>query len=376
MVKVLHCADIHLDAPFVCGDPRKSELRRTELLSTFTSMMNYVKLNAIDIVVISGDLFESENVTRDTVSMLQREFADNPMCRFVIAPGNHDPYTEDGVYGRIKFPSNVYVFQNATVSCFSFDDLNVDVYGYAFVNKDLEYNPFKNITPRTPSRINILCAHGEFGVSTSTNCPIEADDIRSSGFDYVAMGHIHAGSEVNKLDDTYYAYSGCLEGRDFGECGYKGAVLCEFEKDRCEIKANFRRIRFCKRHYEIERVNVSGAQSVSDVLPKVRDVITEKGYSRDALVRVVLEGDVSPELVISKVQFSQLEEQLFYLEVINKTRPFYDLGALEKDPTVRGAFYEELKPYLESDNEQERRLASAALKYGLSALGGNNVIDF
>ena len=376
MVKILHCADLHLDAPFVCGDARKSELRRSELLSTFSSMMNYVKLNGIDIVVISGDLFESENVTRDTAAMLQREFADNPLCRFVIAPGNHDPYTQDGIYGKVKFPPNVYIFKSTTVGCFSFEDINVDVYGYAFVTPDLEYNPFKGVKPTLNSRINILCAHGEITSSASTNCPIAVEDIRESGFDYVALGHIHAGSDITRYYETYYAYSGCLEGRDFGECGYKGAILCEFDKTNYELEAKFKRLRFCKRHYEVERINVSGARNMSDVLPKVKEVMAEKEYGRDALIRVILEGDVSPDLVISKGAFTSVEEGLFYLEVINKTRPFYDIERLEKDPTIRGAFYEELKPMLESEDEAERELAYSALKYGLSALGGNNVVDF
>lgn len=376
MVKVLHTADIHLDAPFVGGGGAKSELRRNELFATFASMMDYVKLNGIDIVVISGDLFESENVTRDTAALLKREFADNPTCRFVIAPGNHDPYTDDSIYKKTEFPPNVYVFDSQKVTHISFDDLNVDVYGYAFTDNDLEYNPFKGVRPYKPSRVNILCAHGEITASASTNCPISLDEIKESGFDYVALGHIHASTEVQRLNDTYYAYSGCLEGRDFGECGKKGAILCVLEKDRCELKAEFKKLRFSKRHYEIERVNVSGAENMADILPRLKDMVSEKGYSRDTLLRIVLEGDVSPELVISGTAFTQLEEQLFYLEIVNKTRPLFDIQKLEKDPTVRGAFYNELKPLLESDSEREREIAEMALKYGLSALSGNNVIDF
>lgn len=376
MVKVLHCADLHLDAPFVCGDVKKSELRRSELLSTFSSMMNYVKLNSIDIVVISGDLFESGNVSRDTAALVQREFNDNPNCRFVISPGNHDPFTEDSVYNKLIFPSNVYIFKSPSVTCFSFEDLNVDVYGYAFVSRDLMYNPFKGVTPKLPSRINILCAHGEITSSDSDNCPINESDIKESGFDYVALGHIHAGSDIEKLNDTFYAYSGCLEGRDFGECGYKGAILCELEKDRCELKSGFKRLKFCKRHYEVERVNVTGAENIADVMDSVKKLMNDREYGRDTLLRIVLEGDVAPELVISKTAFSAIEEQLFYLEIVNKTRPFYDISELESDPTIRGAFYGELKKYLTSNDEDERALAEAALKYGLSALGGSNVVDF
>ncbi len=376
MVKILHCADIHLDSSFVCGDAVKSELRRSELFSSFSSMMNYVKLNGIDIVLISGDLFDSENVTRDTAALLQREFADNPKCKFVITPGNHDPFTNDGVYGRVDFPSNVYIFKNSSVSRFSFDDLNVDVYGYAFVNSELCYNPFKAQKPVNYSKINILMAHGDILSQKSTSCPITVEDIKETGFDYVALGHIHAGGEINKVDDTYYAYSGCLEGRDFGECGNKGAIYCEFEKEKYELKANFKRLKFSKRRYEVEKINITGAKTLADVLPKVKETVNEKGYSRDTLLRVVLEGDVSPELCISNSHFVSVAENLFYLEIVNKTTPFYDIERLENDPTIRGAFYGELKGLLESEDEREREVAYSALKYGLSALGGNNVIDF
>lgn len=376
MIKILHCADVHLDAPFVCGDALKSELRKNELFATFSSMMNYVKLNGIDIVLISGDLFDGANVTRDTAAMLRKEFSDNPQCRFVISPGNHDPYTEDSVYRRIDFPSNVYVFNSTEVSVFSFDGLNVDVYGYAFTGPTLDYNPFKGVKPERSDRINLLVAHGEITSGERGICPISAEDIANSGFDYVALGHIHAGTDVLTAGKTKYAYAGCLEGRDFGECGYKGAILCELGKQGDETESRFKRLRFCKRHYEIEHINVTGAQSLADVVPAVKERISEKGYSTDTLLRVVLEGDVSPQLVISVSAFASVEEGLFYLELVNKTCPCYDTEKLESDPTVRGAFYDGLKPMLESGDENERELALMALKYGLSALGGNNVIDF
>jgi len=370
MVKILHCADIHLDTAFVSGDVRKSEIRRSELFSTFSSMMNYVKLNGIDLVLISGDLFESENVSRDTAALLQKEFSDNPSCKFVISPGNHDPYTDSSVYSKIKFPSNVYIFSSSAVSRFSFEDLNVDVYGYAFTSPQLSYNPFKGQKPVVNSKINILCAHGDLYSRKSDNCPITTDEIRETGFDYVALGHIHAGGEIKKVDDTYYAYSGCLEGRDFGECGYKGAIVCELEKENYELKASFKKLRFSKRRYEVETVNVTGAQNISDIVPRVKQLIAEKEYGRDTMLRIILEGEISPELVISEASFGGIGELLFWLEVVNKTTPMYDISKLENDPTIRGAFYEELKPLLESENEEERETAFAALKYGLSALSG------
>lgn len=376
MIKVLHCADIHLDAPFVGGGGIKSEMRKQELFATFSKMTEYVKVNGIDLVIISGDLFESENVTRGTAELLYREFAANKDCIFVIAPGNHDPYTPDGVYGMVRFPSNVYIFDRPEISSFDFPKLGVRVYGYAFVKKEMEENPFRSFSVENNDRINILCAHGDLNSPDSKSCPISIDDIKNSGFDYIGLGHIHAGSDVQRARNTYFAYAGCLEGRDFGECGKKGAVYCEFDKKEGVLEAKFKKLRFSKRRFEIEKINISGATSIADVLPAVKSVIEEKEYKRDTLLRVVLEGDVSPELVISQGAFASVSEELFYFEVVNKTRPLFDIEKLENDPTVRGAFYNELKAMLESGDEKTAELAYAALKYGLSALGGSNVIDF
>ena len=153
MIKVLHCADIHLDTPFNCPDKQKSETRRAELRGTFTSMMLYAKTNKIDIMLIAGDLFDMEFVTRETVALVLREFAANPYCRFVISPGNHDPYGEDRVYAKTDFPENVYIFENSQLCYFSFDDVgpdhdSVDVYGYAFTSPTMKFNPFAMKNPK------------------------------------------------------------------------------------------------------------------------------------------------------------------------------------------------------------------------------------
>jgi DNA repair exonuclease SbcCD nuclease subunit len=233
-VKILHCADIHLDSPFADRSPEKAAVRRNELRGAFSSMMTYARLNGVDIMLIPGDLFDNEYVTPDTVSLVLREFKDNKSCRFVISPGNHDPYTQNSVYDKIEFPLNVYIFNSEQLSLFSFDDLETDVYGYAFTSGVLEYNPFAGRNPKDPGRMNILCAHGELGVPVSHNCPIKLTDITNSTFDYVALGHIHNSKGIEHSNGVYYGYSGCIEGRDYGECGYKGALYGEISKKLLE----------------------------------------------------------------------------------------------------------------------------------------------
>ncbi len=45
------------------------------------------------------------------------------------------------------------------------------------------------------------------------------------GYDYVALGHVHAFSGFLKERQTTYAYAGCPFGRGFDETGTKGVII-------------------------------------------------------------------------------------------------------------------------------------------------------
>lgn len=143
MLKILHTGDIHLDSPFSGLDARRSEIRRAELRSTFSSLMTYVRDNSIDLLLITGDFFDTGFVTKETVSIVLREFSRVPDCKIVISPGNHDPYTPDSVYAKVKFPENVYIFKSSEQTSFSFPELGCEVYGYAFTGETMRKSPLR-----------------------------------------------------------------------------------------------------------------------------------------------------------------------------------------------------------------------------------------
>jgi len=376
MVKILHTADMHLDAPFSLENPSLSEVRRGDLRSAFKALMMYVEDNDIDLVLIAGDMFDSEFVTKETVSLAVNEFARLPDCKFVISPGNHDPYTQNGVYKKTEFPENVFIFAEPTLSLIAFDDIGVDVYGYAFTGPTMERNPFVGRKPLHPERINILCAHGDTSSPISKYCPITENDIAESGFDYVALGHIHTGKEPSKLGDTYYAYPGCLEGRDYSEAGHKGALTGSFTKDENGFRAEIKAVRFSRRRYAVERINVTGAASNDEVAEMISRVIVKNGYGDDTLLRVTIEGNVTPDLKISQKIIERQLRELYTFDLINHTLPLYDCESLKYDPTIKGAFFEALLPMLEKGTAEERELAAMALRYGLCAIDGSDIIDF
>ncbi len=373
MLKVLHCADIHLDSPFKSTNAGRSEIRRRELRSSFSSMMLYVKTNNIDIVLISGDLFDSEFVTKDTARFVAEEFSSCAPAKIIIAPGNHDPYTENSIYKTTEFSDNVYIFKDEYLGKLSFPELGTEVYGYAFTKNTMGTSPIIGKTPSATDMINLLCAHADVGQPLSPYCPTSESDIAASGFDYCAFGHVHGTEGVKKAGMTSYAYSGCLEGRDFGELGHKGAIYLEITKEHGIVSIKSSGLRFSKRRYEIEELDLSGSSDDSELIPKIKGAISDK-YGSDTLLRLILKGSVSPSLRLDiKGLTESLSGDLFYLEITDRTLPLYASDALERDMSIRGAFFREMRPYLENGTPEERAAAARALRVGLAALSGEEI---
>ncbi len=372
MIKILHCADLHLDSPLSSLDIDKAEMRHSDMRASFTSLTLSAKMNEVDFLLISGDLFDGAFVSRDTIALICREFAAIPDCKIIIAPGNHDPYTQSSYYRLGEFPENVYIFDSPELSCFEFPEKNTTVYGWAFTSEHMESCPLEGFSVEDPTRINLLCAHGELDVNESKYCPIPSKLLADCGFDYAALGHIHAYSDTKKLGAGYAAYSGCLEGRGFDECGEKGAVLAVADKEvSLQFAAKF--VRFCKRCYQIERLDITGAASNADAVDKLSALINEKHYGADTALKVRLVGNVAGDFKLSPKFLSEQFPQLFMLEVIDDTLPLLDGDKLRDDPTLRGEFYRSLEAMLSSDDPESRATAAAALRCGLAALSGEEI---
>ncbi|MBQ8551803.1 MAG: DNA repair exonuclease [Clostridia bacterium] len=372
MIKILHCADLHLDSPLSSLDITKAELRHSDMRAAFTSLTLSAKMNKVDFLLISGDLFDGAFVSRDTIALICREFAAIPDCKIIIAPGNHDPYTQSSYYRRGEFPENVYIFDSSELSCFDFPEKNTTIYGWAFTSEHMDTCPLEGFSVEDPTRINLLVAHGELDASGSKYCPIPSKLLCECGFDYAALGHVHTYSELKQLGSGYAAYSGCLEGRGFDECGEKGAVLAAAEKDiSLQFAAKF--VRFCKRCYEIERLDITGAASNVDAVDKLSALISERRYGADTALRVHLTGNVAGDFKLSPKFLEERFSQLFMLEVIDETLPLLESGRLRDDPTLRGEFYRSLETMLSSNDPEVRETAAMALRCGLSALAGEEI---
>lgn len=366
MVKILHLGDVHLDSPFKNTSYSESVKRRDDTRRVFANALGYAQKCGVSVVLLSGDLFDSEYYTENTVSFLIETFKSMPDCRFIISPGNHDPYKYGSPYTENVFPENVFIFNSEELQQVEFKDLDLTVYGYAFTSDSHVIRPLDGFTA-TEHGFTVLCAHADTEAPHSTYAPISEAELTGSGLDYAGFGHIHTKKEIKMAGKTVYAYSGCLTGRDFSEHGDNGGILITLDVKNGKKKTVAERVTFCPWIYKTVTVNLSeiGKGALKSYL-MTRLSEETVNTEREQMLRLILTGTVDYAIDVSTL-LSELTE-LSVKEIENKTVSGFDYLGLNEDYSLRGEFYRTLKPMLLSENEEERKKAEAALKLGLDAL--------
>lgn len=364
-VKIFHIADLHLDAPFTGMNAAEAASCKNGLRSAFAKAVLAAKNRGVQLFFIAGDLFDGAFVSPDTEEFLAEKFASYPECRFFISPGNHDPYTAGSFYAKGLLPANVHVFKDK--ERVELDDLGVDVYGVGFTSGACTESPLTGYPALRADRINILVCHGYIGAENSIYGPIKKEDIGLLPFDYIALGHIHKASGVMEKNGVHYAYSGCIEGRGFDETGDKGGLYGTVSKGAAELS----HFSLSVRRYETVEVDISGMESRLQVTDAVRDAVKHYGGMR---VRVVLTGRPKTAFFISADMFSTGGSDPDYIEIKDKSVPALDLGVIEQENTLRGAFYRRMNGRINAlaEDDPQREVCVAALKAGLAALDGRD----
>ena len=72
MLKLIHAADFHLDAPFAALPPERAAERREEQRQLLTRLAELAEAERADLVLLSGDLLDSDQARYETVQALAR----------------------------------------------------------------------------------------------------------------------------------------------------------------------------------------------------------------------------------------------------------------------------------------------------------------
>ena len=133
MIKFLHTADVHLGAKFLSlGE--KGKLQREQIRSSFKNLTSLAVTEKVNIVLIAGDLFDSNQQPQINIDLAVEQFnllAKNsiPIC---LIPGTHDCFDSGSIYRKVDFQSkcpNLTIFTGEGWNYKQFPEFNLTIYG-------------------------------------------------------------------------------------------------------------------------------------------------------------------------------------------------------------------------------------------------------
>ena len=192
-------------------------------------------------------------------------------------------------------------------------------------------------------------AHG----GDEKHIPINRKKLAMSGFDYVAMGHIHKPEIDEKMK---MAYSGSLEPIDMNDIGPRGYIYGEISKRGLELEF----VPFAKRIYRELDFTVTPTATNLEIRHRLIDMIKEQG--QDDMYKITFSGYRDPDF---DIDVSDIEGVGNVVSVTDNTVPDYDFEELyaENKDNILGMY---IKKFL--DMEGLTPLQRKTLYYGTKAL--------
>lgn len=360
-MRILHAADLHLDSAFAGLAEEKAALLRQESRDILRRMVDWANDHAVDVMLLSGDLFDSDRMYSQTARTLAQALA-RFRGRIFLSPGNHDFYAPGSGYDAVDWPENVHIFTSRRPQTALLRSLNASVTGAAFTSAE-EWEPFDGASfsgGDAPIRLGVL--HGEVTRGESKYRAIPPAEIEKTNLTYLALGHVHRCAGVQRAGNTAYAYPGCLPGRGFDETGDKGFLYGEITPEKVELEF----IPFAPRRYQSVTADITDR----DPADAVRQAL-DPDCGQD-ICRVLLTGSRRENFSLSALT-SELSGLCAALELTDETYPEEDVWARCGEDSLRGLFLQNLRARYDGADEGEKRQLLQAARFGLAALDNRDL---
>ena len=361
-LKILHTADIHLDASFPSLGSKES-LRRKDLLDCFDRLINLAIKNEVHLFVVAGDLFDHPRPSAATVGKVQaglQRLSDRGILP-VLLPGTHDHIVApDTIYYRASFPGAVLLDAPRVESPVSVSVAGVAVHLYGFAyHPRYSTDALGGMKRRALSGVHLGFLHGSLKGSPEwehrpKDLPFSFADIKDWGLDYVALGHYHNFALLREGDKTLACYPGTPEGRRFGENGSRHCALVSLKKDGVSVESLVTN----QRTLQEKTLDLTGMTSEDDMAAAARALADP-----NLILRLTLTGVLETPFEPERLQ-ERCEDEFFHLELRDKTDLFDSalVREIEVEDTVRGLFVRRVRHLLEKVAPEETPILEDALR--------------
>lgn len=210
-LKLVHTSDVHLHSD---SSGRATYTADGRAERAFRRVIDALDRQESELFLVAGDLFDSARVADAAIEFALEQLARAP-CPVVLIPGNHDVHDETSVYRRADFTqagSHVHMLLAEEGETRELHDLHATVWGRAMVEHDQHNRPLGGIPLRSRDYWHIGMAHGHLTADRRDGFEMRSsiithEEIGESGFDYLALGHVHVFREVSQ-SGTKACYSG------------------------------------------------------------------------------------------------------------------------------------------------------------------------
>tara|TARA_R110000782_G_scaffold270455_1_gene371311 strand:- start:12895 stop:14148 length:1254 start_codon:yes stop_codon:yes gene_type:complete len=229
MFKFLHAADVHLDSPLLGLATKSADYAaRVDRASrdAFEKLIALAIDEGCSFIVLAGDIFDGDLRNFETGLFFidqMRRLEEAGIQAFLIL-GNHD--AENRFAAKLSMSANVHVFDSKRAEAIAVGALQVTVHGRSFPQRDVTDNIARDYPAAVAAHFNIGVLHTACQGSESYHAPYApctVEQLVNHGYDYWALGHVHARAILNT--DPYIVYPGNLQGRSPRETGPKGATI-------------------------------------------------------------------------------------------------------------------------------------------------------
>jgi len=347
-MKLVHTADIHLDAcfPMPSAPPGFGSRRRQGLREVFQRIVQRAIDWPADALLVAGDLFEQDRISRDTIAFLREMFELLRPIPVFIAPGNRDPYVPASPYATEAWPANVFIFSEPKWTAHPLQHLPLTIHGFAFDGAETSHNPFGELRPPEDGRIHVALGHGtELGQQDAVQqvcAPFDAAEAAAPGLHYLALGHCHGYQPIPGDYDTCICYCGAPEGHGFHEPGPRHYVEVDIQPgDGGPPRIELNPVMSAQCIYTAHTIDLAACGEAQQLLQMLRGLAGESSVRN--ITRVTLRGSGAPDVVRELPRiYDAVSEEFEFIDIVEMLEPLEDYELLGREQTSLGDFVQRM----------------------------------
>lgn len=364
-MRFVHAADLHIDSP-LRGLDRYEGAPVSRLRGATRKALENLVTTCIEeraaFLLLAGDVFDGAWKDYSTglffcTQMTRLREANVPV---VLVRGNHD--AQSSVVKALRLPENVHELSSRKPASFGVPGTNVVVHGQSFATRVTTDDLAARYPDRVPGAFNVGLLHTSVDGREGHEpyAPTSIEIMRAKGYDYWALGHVHAREVLS--EDPWIVFAGNLQGRHARETGPKGASLVTIE-DGHVASVEHRALDVVR--WELVGVDVSAASDPLDVVDLVRAELERRSLEagdRVLAARVAIGGATKAnaalrrdvDKLVSELRAAAgdaLGDRVWLEKIRVETRSTFDLARVREEASAVGHLARRLEAIKHDDAE-------------------------